>query len=333
MSDQNSFQERLKRLETKHGGFKEPPSFDPVPPKNETRSSSSGFGIKHAIMCVLGMVMVVIVGSGVFVFQSISGAPTSMVQPSPEYLERMRDDSAETFRRLARGETPNSLNGFFLEAAFRKQAGDGPMPAVFLPKGNRDWVGVNTHDARQPNALKTLETRWTQQTRKSVSALKAHPHWRSLEFYMLANKEQSLQSRASAPYGATAVFVHPEGRYLHVRMRFLHEQTVLGEHRLGPLSEKASWIDQLEKLEAKKGSSFERIKLSGIKSLNRVDKSGAPSLRTSGRSATNLDVAVPLSSRAILYLRGNATVRDLESLISTIDRKALEKTHDIAPKS
>lgn len=191
----------------------------------------------------------------------------------------------------------------------------------FLPPAPDGWVRVMPEDAALPNAMDAIKARWPQ----GPVPLEQHPGYKSLAWYLDPKATPDIEQNILSKSGISAIYLNGEGAFLNVRLQLQPESTPLGGQ-----NDPASWIEGLAAIEEKtlgSGEILERLTLGGIEVTNQTRPNGKSLImRPIGSdiyASNGINLAVPLTSRAVLRLEGLAAPVLAQTLITSIDRDAL----------
>lgn len=306
-SKKQSFENRLKNLD--HTG----PEPTEQEPKRE-KSSNGKFAL-YLLVVVLGLIL-----PSLAVILSLREVSSGL---SGTLVASLGNDSAT---HSSAQEDPGFLKGYFgRKLGLYDSRNKGPLP--YLPEAPKGWVRVTTMDARDPDVLAKIQQRWPRENRANHHSLEQNAGYKHLQFFVKSYRKPGFEERILAETRTRAMYLHPNGEYMSVRMRFTSEKSALGAPE-----NKSEWIETLATKQAKRANSnelVERNRLAGYDIVNLTVPMGESIIqRPIGRAyntRNGLRVSVPLSHRVIVSVDGITKPNVIARLIKDIDQNALAK--------
>lgn len=311
MSKQKSFEERLAELRQQN------PESAPSPQGDKIRPSTGRAAPRKATLVAL-IVLGITVPALILLF-ALREVTRPMTVTQTASLETRVD--APSYDRV----DPGGLTGYFGRMLGLYDSRD-PGPLTYLPPARDGWYRVTVMDARNPNILDDLHHAWPGPAR----SLAQNPGYKHLVHFIRTYRKPDFEQRVLARKRTRAMYLHPNGEFMTVRMQFTGDKNALG-----PRDKKSVWIDSLAKrLEARanRDEVVERNKLAGHDIVNLTKAEGkSPIQRPIGYAygtRNALRISVPLTNKAIMSIDGVTTPNAVAKLISAVDKIAVAEHLD-----
>lgn len=304
-SKQKSFEERLAELRQQDTGAEQPPKE----PRTSPKPSRGPRRVAYVLLIALGALLPALALG--FAFKEVTAAMT----PSQMASVDTRVD-APTYERV----DPGGFTGYVGRMLGLYDSRD-PGPLSYLPPARDGWFRITVMDARNPDILDEIHQAWP----GSSQSLAQNPGYRHLLHFLKIYRKPDFEQRVLAKTSTRAMYLHPKGEFMSVRMQFASDKNALG-----PRDDRATWIEALAKrLEARaeRNEIVERNKLAGHEIVNLTMAEGhSPIRRPIGyaHGARNaLRISVPLTHRVIMSIDGVTTPKTVGKLISAVDKSAV----------
>ena len=314
-----SFDERLKKLQAQNDAGAAPakpathPAYVPepapfrAPPRD--RGGSGGFG--KAVIVLLVVVFVVMVGLAFVTLQQTSALEDlatpeiggMIAQETPE--NGVEAPQAPGFMaRLIGG--PLNPDG---------NAEPGARPVAFLPPAPKGWLRVSQTEAADAGIADRLRAEWP----GGVEALRAHPGYQNLNFFLKANKTPDMETRVLSQKRGNAIYLEPNGEWVMLTVSFLDAKAALGD-----ADAPETWLGGLGAKVGKKADSsqvVETVTLGSVRGINLTAATPNPRQApiAERRDAPNqIALSVPLAHRVLLRFEGYITPNRVPGFITAM---------------
>jgi hypothetical protein len=319
MAPQTSFEERLKRLQQNAGasaqtapahtgggggGFGGGPSGSP----GRGGGRSGGGGLVKWIMV---FILVFVVGMGYLLFYTVQQT-TGQAGRAPDYVAA--NLQGQTVAPKAPG-LLQSILGFF-------QGSEASKPIDFLPDPQQGWVRVTQDDTKLPDILEQISASWP----AGQPAVSEHLGFRNLDHFVTVYRQNDIEEQVLSDTRTRAMYLHPNGDFLSVSLRFLSERQALG-----PADTPDGWISTWTNRAADdlvSGEIFETATFGAFKGVNRTKPAGqsliARPIAERPDIPNGIKVAIPISHRIVIQLEGVAEARWVTAFLDSMDTAALQ---------
>ena len=310
MPKQKSFEDRLADLRQKTS--ENPPAESDKARLSKPRHSTGK--LTYIALIALGIALPAIIL--LFALKEVTG---SMAATQTASLDTRVD--APSYEPI----DPGGLTGYLGRMIGLYDSRD-PGPLGYLPPALDGWIRVTVMDARDPGILDDIHAAWP----GSGQPLAQNPGYKHLVHFLKIYRKPDMEQRVLAKTRTRAMYLHPNGEFMSVRMQFASDKNALG-----PRDNKSAWIEALAKrLEARAGQDevVERNKLAGHDILNLTKAEGkSPIQRPIGYAygtRNALRISVPLTHKAIMSIDGVVTPNTVGRLISAVDKSAVARHLD-----
>lgn len=313
MSGQKSFEDRVQRLNAKadtaplaarasygrgggsgNGGASDPPS-------GPSRAGGGRGGPRRWSTVVL---LAIVLGIGTLLYGAVQHTVGFSQQASQHAAAVIKGDPA-----------PNPLRPGFLSWLLGDKAGDKPIN--FLPTASGGWVRVTTADAKIPEISTQLMARWP----GDGVPLAEHPGFRHLDHFLKIYRNEDIEERVLSQSRTRAMFLHPQGEFLSVRLEVLPQARTLGG-----TDDPEGWITALSAREAEdldRDEVLETVTIAGFTATNRTEPLGqsllARPIETDLDVPNGVKLAIPLSHRIVLRFDGLVKPDRIAKMLAALD--------------
>ena len=297
-TNQNSFQDRLKKIEAKQAEApKHPPSaemkVDSGPSFAPSSGSSSPIGSK--LLMIVGGATLLLAGAGIF----------------------MRDATAHddaTALVLNGGEAREvSLLGRILGGSFDPDSVKAQKPIYHLPEAPDGWVRATLSDVRKIAALDQLRSQWPE---GAETTLEENPGFKNLSRFVRMNQVKTNKTKAAELVEAHAHYLAPSGAHLEVMLKFLPDDSALGPENAG-----TAWAQKMfaERVGFPKGSAPVITTFDGRPAIGR----GNVALDPTDTAQMPIQLAVPLTPNSYIRILGRASPADVARIVDSMSVRGL----------
>lgn len=324
MAKQISFEERLKKLEAQNGhtprvNAPSPQGIDgsgaDVPrelsPSARGRSGGGGFG--KAILGTLVVFFIAMVGLAAFTFHQAGGLTTFAAMETAAELEGQppAPDEPGFFAKLIGG--PLAPYGF---------AGSESRPMFYLPQPGDGWMRITQDDAARPDIADEIRANWP----AGAVAIRDHPGYDNLNRFLKAYRVQDMEQKVLSKKRARAIYIHPNGEFMWVKLEFLDNVRALGSNDAAD-----EWLITLaERLEkkAQRGEIAERVTIGSVTGVNltRPSREGAlmRSVNAGGKTPGRMRLSIPLGHRVTIDFQGHMAPARITTFMETMPQADYE---------
>ncbi len=327
MSGQTSFEERLKRLESKSGGGAQMAQPAPAmggggggmnggtPHRGGNGGGQSNNGGMIKMMLALAVVFcLAMAGLFYYTVQQTTGLASQAAERAAAAIQGTPFEPQE----------PGIIQSLVNRLSGPDVTPDTPIE--FLPNPGQGWVRVTQADAKAPDINDRINAQWP----SDKISLADHSGFRHLDFFLKIYRYDDIEERVQSKTRTRAMYMHPDGGFISVRLQFLTERRVLGA-----ADDASGWISALANREMQDldtGETLEIVEFAGIESTNRTKPAGQNLFsRPIGnqRDVPNgIAVAVPLSHRVVMRFDGLVEPRWVDQFLAATDIEALRAHFD-----
>ena len=297
MTNQTSFQDRLKKIEKKQAEAPTPqPQLDAKP---ETRpdfgGGAGGSPIGSKMLMGVGAAVLVLAAGGMFLRDGVA-----------------HDDA--TAMVLADGETRQvSLLGRMLGGSFDPDSVKAKKPIYHLPEAPDGWVRATLADVRKISAIDQIKKKWPED---APITLEQNPGFKSLSKFVRMNQVKNAKTKAAELVEARAHYLAADGSHVEVMLKFLPS-----EDALGPENASTAWAERMlaQREGFEKGQAPVITSFAGRPAIGR----GNVALDPSDTTPTRIAIAVPLTKNSYIRVVGQAAPADVATLVSDVNVNGL----------
>ncbi len=297
MTNQTSFQDRLKKIEKKQSEAPaHSPQLDVKPdPRPDFGGPAAESPIGSKMLMGVGAAVLVLAAGGMFLRDGMS-----------------HNDAASMV--LADGESRQvSLLGRLLGGSFDPDSVKAKKPIYHLPEAPDGWVRATLTDVRKMSAIEQIKKQWPE---GAPITLEQNPGFKSLSKFVRMSQVKTAKTKAAELVEAKAHYLAADGSYLEVMLKFLPN-----ENALGPENASTLWAEQM----LAKREGFEKGQAPVITSFagRPAVGQGNVALDPSDPNPTGIAIAVPLTKNSYIRVVGRAAPAAVATLVEDVNVRGL----------